>query len=201
LSSVLVRFSGLAAILGGVLGIVLTPILTYLYATNSDVYGYFGRAYFPVYLGCIVGLAALSALRRKNPELQTSDKPDEERLIVGITFFGLAVGMVGTVLDYWAGSPGEGFTQAQVTGYFIEILGLLFVLLGSTLLGLQYRRTNAVPALVAWLLIAAGPGGLLLSFLHIPSGAMLLFCCAWVVLGYLLLTGKVASAEQRVRVT
>ena len=33
-----------------------------------------------------------------------------------------------------------------------------------------------------------------------PSGAMLLFCCAWVVLCYLLLTGKVASAEQPLRV-
>jgi hypothetical protein len=28
-----------------------------------------------------------------------------------------------------------------------------------------------------------------------------LFCCAWVVLGYLLLTGKVDSAQQPVRVT
>jgi len=48
--SVLVRFSGLVAILGGVLGIVLTPILTYLWATNSDTYGYFGRAYFLAFL-------------------------------------------------------------------------------------------------------------------------------------------------------
>jgi len=201
MSSSLIKWSGIAALLGGVLGIFLMPILTYLWASGSGLYGYFGRAYFPVYLGCIAGLAALSALRRKHPELRTTDKHDDEKLIVGITFFGLAVGMVGTVLDYWGGSPGEDFTQAQVTGYFIEILGLLFVLLGSTLLGLQYRRTNAVPTLVAWLLIAAGPGGLLLSFLHIPSGAMLLFCCAWLVLGYLLLTGKVAPAEQSVRAT
>jgi hypothetical protein len=48
MSPILVRFGGLAAILGGVLGIVLTPILTYLWTANSDVYGYFGRAYFPV---------------------------------------------------------------------------------------------------------------------------------------------------------
>jgi hypothetical protein len=51
MSSVLVRFSGLAAILGGVLGIVLTPILTYLWAVGSDVYGYFGRAYCLVFIG------------------------------------------------------------------------------------------------------------------------------------------------------
>ena len=41
----LVRWSGLEAMLGGVLGIFLTPILYYLWATYSDLYGYFGRAY------------------------------------------------------------------------------------------------------------------------------------------------------------
>ena len=74
MSSALVRLYGLAAILGGVLGIVLTPILTYLWATNSDVYGYFGRAYFLVFLGCLFGLAGLYALRRKSIKpLTTSD--------------------------------------------------------------------------------------------------------------------------------
>ncbi len=66
MSSGLVRWCGLAATLGGVLGIVLTPILTYLWATYSDVYGYFGRAYFLVFLGCLVGLAGLYARRRAN---------------------------------------------------------------------------------------------------------------------------------------
>ena len=64
MSSVLVRLCGLAAILGGVLGIVLTPILTYLWAANSDVYGYFGRVYFFVFIGCLLGLAGLYAQRR-----------------------------------------------------------------------------------------------------------------------------------------
>jgi hypothetical protein len=31
----LVRLSGLAAILGGVLGVLLTPVLAYLWATDS----------------------------------------------------------------------------------------------------------------------------------------------------------------------
>ena len=37
--------------------------------------------------------------------------------------------------------------------------------------------------------------------LHIPSGTMLLFCCTWVILGYLLLKGRVASADQPSRVS
>ena len=54
----LVRLSGLAAILRGVLDLLLTPVLAYLWATNSDKYGYFGRAYFLVFLECLSGLAA-----------------------------------------------------------------------------------------------------------------------------------------------
>ena len=201
MASKLVRLSGLAAMLGGVLGIVLTPILSYLWATYSDVYGYFGRAYFPVYLGCIAGLAGLYALRRGNLGLQGAGKPDTEKWVFGMTFGGLMIGLVGNVLEYWGGTPGEDFTMVQMQGFGIEILGLMLVLFGSVAFGLTYRRANVFPRLVPWLLIAAGPGGILFSiFLHAPSGTMLVFCCAWVVLGYLLVTGKVAPAEQPSRV-
>ncbi len=195
----LVRWSGLAAMVGSVLGIVLTPILAYLWAAYSDLYGYFGRAYFLVFLGCIAGLAGLYTLRRTNPSWRATD--NVEREIVGMTFVGLVIGLVGDVMEYWGGGSGEGFTQVQKTGYGIEIIGILLILLGSVLLGLNYRRASVVPAVVAWLLIAAGPGGILLTLVHIPSGTMLLFCCAWVILGYLLLTGKVVPAEQPSRVS
>ena len=52
-SANLIKLGGIAAILGGVLGIVLMPILSYLWATYSDSYGYFGRVYFLVFLGCL----------------------------------------------------------------------------------------------------------------------------------------------------
>jgi hypothetical protein len=181
--------------LGGVLGIVLTPVLAYLWATYSDAYGYFGRAYFLVLLGLLLGMAGLNALRRENPEPLRPDEADNERVVIGMTLVGLVVGLLGDVLEYWGGAPGEDFTQVQLTGYGIEMVGLLLVLLGSSLLGLSYRRFNVVPALVAWLLIVAGPGGLLLSVAHVPSGTMLLFCCAWVVLGYLLWKGRVAASS------
>jgi hypothetical protein len=202
MSSNLVRLSGLVAMLGGVLGIVLTPILSHLWASYSDVYGYFGRAYFPVYLGCIAGLAGLYALRRGNLGLQGTGKPDTEKWVFGMTFVGLMIGLVGNVLEYWGGTPGEDFTMVQMQGFGIEMLGLMLVLFGSVAFGFTYRRANVVPRLVVWLFIAAGPGGILFSILlHAPSGTMLLFCCAWVVLGYLLLTGKVTSAEQPSRVS
>jgi hypothetical protein len=189
----LVRWCGLAAMLGGVLGIVLTPILYYLWTTYSDVYGYYGRAYFLVLLGCIAGLAGLYAKRG-------SSRSVEENGGLVLTCAGLVIGLVGNILDYWGGSPGQDFTQVQVTGFGLEVIGLLLVLGGSVMLGFAYRHANVLPKLVPWLLIAAGPGGILLSFLHVPSGTMFLFCCTWVVLGYLLLTGKVVSAEQPSRV-
>jgi hypothetical protein len=65
----LVRLSGLAAILRGVLGVLLTPVLAYLWATDSDKYGYFGRAYFLVFLGCLSGLAGLYGGRTSCPDL------------------------------------------------------------------------------------------------------------------------------------
>ena len=82
-----VRLSGLVAMLGSVLGIVLTPVLTYLWATYSDVYGYFGRAYFLVFLGCMAGVAGLYTLRRSTPGWQAPD--NLEREIVGMTFVGV----------------------------------------------------------------------------------------------------------------
>ena len=200
LSSALVRFSGLAAILGGVLGIVLTPILTYLWATNSNLYGYFGRVYYLVFLGCLSGLAGLYARRRTSiGSLTTSD--DAEGWVFVLALVGLVLSLVGDILEYWGGTPGEAFTRMQIKGYTLEIAGLLLVLCVSVAFGVIYRRANVLPRFMPWLLIAAGPVGLVLSIPHIPSGTMFLFCCAWVVLGYLLLTGKVASAQQRVRVT
>jgi hypothetical protein len=196
-----VRWSGLAALFGGMLGIVLTPILSYLWATYYDVYGYFGRAYFPVYLGCTAGLVGLCVLRRDSLRVQGTDKSDTEKLAFGMTFIGLIMGLVGNILEYWGGVPGEDFTQVQIKGFSVEVLGLLLVLIGSVIFGVTYLRANVLPKVVPWLLIAAGPGGILFSILlHAPSGTLLLFCCAWVVLGYLLLMGRIASVEQPSRV-
>jgi hypothetical protein len=115
----------------------------------------------------------------------------------GLSFAGLSIGLVGDVLAYWGGSPGQDFTQVQARGFGIELLGLVLIWIGSVVLGVTHldEQANVLPKLVAGLLIAEGPGGLLLFGLHAPSGTLLLFCCAWVVLGYLLLTGRVSPAQ------
>jgi hypothetical protein len=196
-SSGIVRWGGLAAMLGGTLGIVLAPILTYLLTTSSGAYLIFGKGYFLVYLGCLAGLMGLNAQRMRSPR-----RPNMERLGLRVTFVGLATSLVGDILAYWGDIFGgellaEGeFTAVQSGGVIVEVLGLLLLLVGSVILGVTYLRANVLPRLLAWLLILAGPGGVLLSFaLHFPSGTMLLFCVAWVVLGYTLWSGRSAAAE------
>jgi hypothetical protein len=190
-SSNLIRWSGMAAMLGGALGIVLTPILTYLWTTYSDAYLTYGKAYFLVYLACLAGLMGLNAQRKGS-----SGRPKMEKPGIGITFAGLAVSLVGNVLAYWGDSlggevnAGGEFTAVQAGGFIIEMLGLLLLLVGSVILGVTYLRANVLPRLLAWLLILAGPGGVLLSALHAPSGTMLLFCLAWIAIGYALWSGK-----------
>ena len=166
----LVRLSGLAAVLGSALGIVVTPILSYLWTTYSDAYGYYGRAYFLVFLGCLVGLTGLYARRRGSP-----GRSEAENWGFGLTFVGLSLGLVGAILDYWGGTPGEDFTQVQVRGFGLEIIGILLILVGSVMFGVVYWRAKVLPRLVAAMSILAGPGGILLSVVvvgHIPSGTI-----------------------------
>lgn len=190
-----VRAGGFAAMLGGALGVALTPVLVYLWTAYSDAYLAFGKAYFPVYLGCAAGLMGLDA-RRKG----SSDRPETESLGTGISLVGLAVAFVGDVLGYWGDllgaepNSGSEFTNAQAGGFVLEMLGLLVLLFGSMVLGVVYLRASIPPRWFAWLLVLSGPVGLPLSVLHAPSGTMLLLCLAWMAMGYVLWSRKPVAA-------
>jgi hypothetical protein len=193
-----IRWSGFVAMLGGVFAVVLTlpfaaayfgaypgfdippfwlsavrsrfdPLLTF--ASPVAVYNTYGRIFEFVYLLILPGVVSVHVLQQ-----EASDH--FERWAVGVLVTGLVMSFIGVAGDYWADGMGWG----------IELLGLLVLLVGTTLFGIASLRTKRIPTWSAWLLIISGPGAIVATWLigHIPSGPTFLFAGSWVVLGYIL---------------
>lgn len=144
---------------------VLAPLLEF--GDSTDVYATYGRIYDLVYL-CLLP-AALVARRR-----YSLGRSRAGLLGYRLTIAGLVAAFIGVAGDYWA----DGL------GYPLELLGLLALAVGCTLLGMAWRR-GAAPAPVAWLFMACGPayapGFLLVG--HVPSGPTLPIAIAFIGLG------------------
>ena len=192
------RFSGLCAMAGGVLAIVLTfpfsaayaraypgfdvppfwlpalqPILRPLLTFDSSVtvYNLYGRMFEFVYLLILPAVIGLHFVQRNATGANA-------HWSFGVLVTGLIVSFIGVAGDYWADGAGWG----------IELVGLLVLLVGTTLFGITALRAACIPPWSAWLLILAGPGALGATWLigHIPSGPTFLFAISWVIIGYLL---------------
>jgi hypothetical protein len=145
------------------------PLLTF--ASPVAVYTTYGRVFEFVYLLILPGVVGLHALQRQANN-------GFEKWGCGILIIGLVMSFIGVAGDYWADGAGWG----------IELLGLLVLLIGTTLFGITSVRAKRIPPWSAGLLIVAGPVALGATWLigHIPSGPTFLFAAAWVVLGYIL---------------
>ena len=187
-----IHIGGLATIAGGTLGVILTPILTYLWISHSKSYLYFGRVYFLVYVGCLAGIAGFATLRK-----QSSSRTGAERTGLGMVSGGLAVSLAGDIPAYWGGSPRADFNLVQAAAFSIELLGLLILLAGSTVLGVACLRDKTLP-------LALGVSSLLpvwvLAFVHVELPVLILGF-AWTLLGYMLLveSGETVRLPSRTR--
>jgi hypothetical protein len=192
------RYSGVCAMTGGVLAIVLTfpfaaayaraypgfdeppfwlpalqPVLRPLLTFDSSitVYNLYGRIFEFVYLLILPAVITLHFAQRNatNARMPWS---------FGVIVAGLIIAFVGVAGDYWADGA----------GWLIELIGLLVLLVGTTLFGITALYAAYIPSWSAWLLILAGPGALGATWLigHIPSGPTLLFAIAWAIVGYVL---------------
>lgn len=206
-SSNLTRYGGLAAMAGGALGVLIAPLITSAYSLTEEgttppwepalsdaltplfgfaspeaVYAAYGKLYFFVFVGLLLGLIGLYVSRREVAGRL-------ERWGFYLSFAGISLNLFGNVFDYWYGG-GVGDSTPDFLGFLLgTLLGLLLMFLGFTVLGIALLRASEAPRAGAWLLALTLPGFVLLGFLgfeNIPSGPALWFCFAWLALGYAL---------------
>lgn len=202
-----VRWAGLAALLGGILCLALTPIQAYIWsgadapplvlATRplldqsrrlheavgsrlglSDYY-FYGRMFFLVYLLALAGLLGLHAS-------QSGGGGRREKTWFRALLAALVAALIGDLVAYWGGTD---LGDLQGLGFTLEVLALLAVLVSSAFYGRATLRSNVVPRWSAWLLILAGPAAVLGVFVigYVPHGAVLPFSLAMAVVGFFLL--------------
>jgi len=193
-------WAGLAAILGGLTALLLTPgfatayFLAYAeydpapfwmaaveprlgslvtFATPESVYETYGRIYDLVYVLFLPAVFGLHAFHQGSGIRM-------ERRGFSLLVTGLTAAFVGVAGDYWA--HGIGFP--------IEVLGLLIMMVGATTYGIALLRTKVVPRWCAWLLVSCGPGALAVTAAigHIPSGPTFLFAAFILIVGFMLLS-------------
>lgn len=196
------RWAGAAAIVGGLLALVLTlpfalaffraypgydvppfwlvalqptlmPLVTF--APPVTVYNLYGRVYNLVYLLFLPATVGLHQLHQGYGRRL-------ERWGYGLLLSGLVMTFLGVAGDYWA----NGLT------FVLSLLGLLVLAVGTTLYGLVLWRSRVLPRGVDWLFLACLPGVVIGSWLtgHIPSGPTLPFALTWLALGAALWRGS-----------
>lgn len=216
----LTRWGGLAAMLGGIVGILYFPFHAVAYfATEGGAEsleaawvaawsGAFRSLFEPlltfappdnVYLtyGKISLFMVLGALvgTMALHARQVANAGRLEKWGFRIAFAGLLLGTLGSIGEYWVGALEFSF-------FAFSIPGILLLNIGLPLFGIGTLRTKVAPRLGAWLLTVGGfPGIFLMTFWtgHF-SGGFLLLNLAWVMLGYALWSSQIVTVRQTVPV-
>jgi len=188
------RLAGAAAIVGGLMAILLTPpFATAMYlaypenllpfwfdaaqprleplvtgASPGVVYETYGRIYNLVY---VLFLPATYVLH----QLHGGSGSQLERRGFKVVIAGLLLTIVGVAGDYWADGAGYG----------IEVLGLVTSAVGMSMYGVALRRSKVLPNWCAWMFVLCGPGlvGFTLLVGHVPSGPTFPLALTWLATG------------------
>lgn len=194
-----ISWAGLAAVVGGLTAIILTPLFASAYysaypghdippfwvqplkpalgalltfASPEEVYTFYGRLFNLVYLFMLPAVFGLHYLHR-------GAGTRAEKWGFYLLVIGLLATFIGVAGDYWANGA----------GFFVELLGLIVLSIGAAVYGVATLSSKVIPHWLAWLLVACLPGVFVFMPLigHIPSGPTFLFAASWLIVGYMLL--------------
>ena len=221
MSSKWTRRGGLAALMGGIVGILYAPFSALAYFATEDGSESLEAPWVAAWAG---------AVRPILEPLLTFAPPEDVYLTYGkcfsfmvfgwmagllafharqaenagrlekwgfrLAFAGTVLGTIGGIGAYWIGSVWWGAVDISFLAFLVPAL-LLFAI-GFPLFGIGTLRAKVAPRPGAWLLVVGGlPGMILLNIvLGQLSLGLVLLNLAWVVLGYSLYSEKVAPARQ-----
>jgi len=199
----LIRWSGLAAMLGGLLFMVLGP-LSYLAAERMTLLGLTEYAYSRMNTASLLLLAAGLA------GLYARQAGRLGRLGVAgfvLAFTGLALMVIGNVIESWISDlmfpdvqPGE-FKPGAQAGWGSVLIGLCVLAVGLALVGSATIQAKVLPRwsralpLVSGLLIASG-FLVALSIGEWGFGVIVLSLGPWMLLGYVLWSDQAEAPVQ-----
>ena len=215
------NFAGYAAIIGGVLAVVLAPIMVIIkYMTGwaivtkpawidiispaIDVLFSFGT---PVELWVVYGLIYSVALLLMSIGLislwrMIKGKANKtQKISYLILLFGFLLILVGDAVHTatWHQNgltiPTPGTNPVANTGYAAGMMGMNLVLIGSMVFGISALRKKLIAPWLAWLFILISPSAPAISLTLLPtspSGGLLLFSIMLVLLGYSFLSTRLS---------
>jgi hypothetical protein len=199
----LIRFGGLAAMVGGVLyagvGLLVGRLAEELVYIGNIGYGFIVVS---LPLGAMAAIVALYALHR--------ERYGRAGLVLCITaFLGLALATVALTLGVIATYPISAFPDSAWIFSWLLLLGLLVATVGLVLLGALSVAWQIMPPWCGVALMAGSPLGVLLTM--IPSEALAggsligrafqaLGGLLWVVVGYYIFRSAGGRTERAARV-
>jgi len=207
-----VRLAALAAMIGGALGVLVSPLYTLAYFATDDGAADATRpgakawaepardlldplltfasadvvrlSYGKLFLLIWIGmLAGLVALHARH----AGRGGRLERWGFRASFAGLALLVIGALVGFWL--------HVELAFAALILPGLLLLVLGSAIFGAGAWRAGMAPRIGALLLVAGGPAIFVLSEVATLGGGLVLLYLAWVVLGRALYSETASTAD------
>jgi len=208
-----IRYAGLAAIIGGALGILLAPFMVtvkymtgwsvipepawirvfqpalgslFTFASPAGLWVAYGRLYTVALVLMLVGLLAMFA------QLGTR-RSRTGALGYWVLLAGLCLVIPGDAIHTatWhqngLTTPTPGTNVVANTAYATHMMGMNFVMVGSMVVGIAALRTKFLARWLGWAFVLIFPSAVLASVTLLPmtpSGALWLFSLMMIAVGY-----------------